>query len=252
MDRVPARAYARLLALALGISFGAAAALALGASPARAAQNAVTPARAAQNAATPARAAQNAATPARINGQWESVARNKGGIGNILEFNDDGTVTQISAAMSDATYSLQGEWLRLFYTDEATGKVNESDTIVELQGPDRFVEKAEDGTEQAWSERIGSRDSMTEPLVGRWCSVFLDTLTSYKEFTPTGKAFTRMPFVVLRGTYAVDGSDLSVHILGQPEGRYPFRVENGQLVIKNREGLERVYKRSECKLLRGY
>lgn len=187
-----------------------------------------------------------------IVGQWESVARNKGGIGNIIEFGADGTVTQISAAMSDATYQLQGEWLRLFYTDEATGKVNESDTLVELQGSDRFVEKAEDGTEQSWSERIGARASETSPLTGTWCSVFLDTLTSYKEFTATGKAFTRMPFVVLRGTYGVEGSDLTVRILGQPEGKYPFRIENGQLLIKNKEGIERAYKRSECKLLRGY
>jgi len=206
----------------------------------------------AQNAAG-SRPPQTAAAPSpSIVGQWESVARNKGGIGNIIEFNADGTVTQISAAMSDATYQLQGEWLRLFYTDEATGKVNESDTIVELQGSDRFVEKAEDGTEQAWSERIGPRASETTPLVGTWCSVFLDTLTSYKEFTATGKAFTRMPFVVLRGTYSVEGSDLTVRILGQGEGKYPFRIENGQLLIKNKEGVDRAYKRSECRLLRGY
>jgi hypothetical protein len=204
----------------------------------------------AQGASTTSRA-QNAAAPSIV-GQWESVARNKGGIGNVLEFNADGTVTQISAAMSDATYQVQGDWLRLFYTDEATGKVNESDTLLELQGADRFVEKAEDGTEQAWSERIGPRASETTPLVGTWCSVFLDTLTSYKEFTSTGKAFTRMPFVVLRGTYTVEGSDLTVRILGQGEGKYPFRIENSQLLIKNKEGVDRAYKRSECRLLRGY
>jgi len=170
-------------------SFSAALSLAIALSAASAATAAVPPAQGAP------------ATPS-IAGQWESVARNKGGIGNIIEFGADGRVTQISAAMSDATYSVQGEWLRLFYTDEATGKVNESDTLLELQGGDRFVEKAEDGSEQSWSERIGSRESETAPLVGQWCSVFLDTLTSYKEFTPAGKAFTRMPFVVLRGTYA--------------------------------------------------
>jgi hypothetical protein len=226
MHRVPARPHARISMLALAFPL----AVALGAGAAL---------------------AQEAAAP-RILGQWESVARNKGGIGNIIEFKDDGTVTQISAAMSDATYSLQGEWLRLFYLDESTGKVNESDTLVELQGPDRFVEKADDGSEQSWSERIGARDSLTTPLVGQWCSVFLDTLTSYKEYTPTGKAFTRMPFVVLRGTWSVSGSDLTVRILGQPEAKYPFRIEGGQLVIKNKEGIDRAYKRSECKLLRGY
>ena len=60
-----------------------------------------------------------------------------------------------------------------------------------------------------------------------------------------------MPFVVLRGTYSVDGPNLTVRILGQPEGTYPYRIENGQLPIKNKEGLERAYKRSESKLCAG-
>jgi hypothetical protein len=238
MHRVPALART----LALFLSAGAAAAIA---------QNAPPPP-APQNPPSAPQSSPSGAPAPRVTGQWESVARNKGGIGNIIEFHEDGTVTQVSAAMSDATYQLQGEWLRLFYTDEATGQVNESDTLVELQGPDRFVEKAEDGSEQSWSERIGARDTLSQPLVGQWCSVFLETLTSYKEFTPTGKAFTRMPFVVLRGTYSVNGPELTVRLLGQPEGKYPFRIENGQLLIKNKEGVERAYKRSECRLLRGY
>ena len=197
-------------------------------------------------------AAQAPPPPAAILGQWESAVRNKGGIGNILEFLPDGRVTQISVAMGDTTYELHGEWLVTHYTDEATGQVRESELLVEFEGSDRFAEKGADGEAQGYSDRIGSAVPGAGPLVGEWCSLFLDMLTNYRQFTPDGKLFVRMPIVTLRGTYKVEGGDLTVAIFGQPPGRYPFRIENGQLLIKSRDGSDRVYKRTESTLLKGY
>ena len=190
--------------------------------------------------------------PAAILGQWESAVRNKGGVGNILEFHPDGRVTQISAAMGDTTYQVTEDWLRTFYTDEATGEVRESALKVEFDGSERFVEKGEDGTEQSSSERIGAAPRKGSPIVGEWCSVFMELLTQYRQFTPDGKLFIRMPAVTLRGTYKVEGDQLTVEIFGQPSGKYPYRIDNGQLKIKARDGSERVYKRTECTLLKGY
>lgn len=197
-------------------------------------------------------AASPSAPPAAILGQWESAVRNKGGIGNILEFLPDGRVTQISAAMGDTTYEVHGEWLRTFYTDEATGQVRESEVILEFEGGDRFAEKGADGEAQGYSDRIGRAVPGASPIVGEWCSLFLDMLTNYRQFTPDGKLFVRMPIVTLRGTYKVEGGELTVEIFGQPPGRYPYRIENGQLFIKSRDGSDRVYKRSESTLLKGY
>ena len=196
--------------------------------------------------------APSAPPPAAILGQWESAVRNKGGVGNILEFHPDGRVTQISAAMGDTTYEVTEDWLRTFYTDEATGEVRESALKVEFEGSERFVEKGEDGTEQGSSERIGAAPRRGSPIVGEWCSVFMELLTQYRQFTPDGKLFIRMPAVTLRGTYKVEGDQLTVEIFGQPPGKYPFRIDEGQLKIKGRDGSERVYKRTECTLLRGY
>ena len=190
--------------------------------------------------------------PAAILGQWESAVRNKGGIGNILEFAPDGRVTQISAAMGDAAYGVEGEWLRTYWTDEATGKVSESDTLLEFRGSEVLVEKGEDGVEQGYSERVGVPLRGASPLVGQWCSLLLDTLTSFREFTADGKMFVRLPTVILRGRYSVAGDTLTVQIEGQPPGQYPFRFENGQLVIKNRDGSDRPYRRTACTLLKGY
>src|SRR5262245_12385705 len=187
--------------------------------------------------ATPAAPAAAPTPPAEILGQWESAVRNKGGVGNILEFHPDGRVTQISAAMGDTTYEVDGDWLRTFYTDEESGQVRESALKVEFEGADRFAEKGEDGAEQSWSERVGpSPPPGKSPLLGQWCSIFMELLTQYREFTPDGKLFIRMPAVTLRGKYQVEGEMLTVEIFGQPSGKYPFRIENGQLLIKGRDG----------------
>jgi hypothetical protein len=199
-----------------------------------------------------AAAAPVQAAGAPVAGQWESAIRNKGGIGNILEFSPDGRVTQISAMMSDATWAIQGEWLRTTYTNEETGKLQDSLVKIEYQGPDRFIEKDENDAEQGYSERIGDRPAADAPLVGEWCSLFLDTLTTYRQFTSDGRLFVRLPVTVLRGTYAVSGDTLEVNIAGQQPGRYPFRIEEGRLVIKNRDGADRVYKKSPSTLLKGY
>src|SRR5262249_12770208 len=187
-----------------------------------------------------------------MGGQWESAIRNEGGMGNILEFSPDGRVTQISAMMSDATWAIQGEWLKTTYTNEESGKLQDSLVKIEYQGFDRFVEKDENDTEQGYSERIGNRPPSDQPLVGEWCSLFLDTLTTYRQFTSDRRLFVRLPVTVRRGTYTVSGDTLEVNIPGQPLGHYPFRIEEGRLVIKNRDGAERIYKRSPSTLLKGY
>ena len=176
--------------------------------------------------------------------------RNKGGVGNILEFHPDGRVTQISAAMGDTTYEVEGEWLRTFYTDE-TGEVRESALKVEFEGSDRFAEKGEDGAEQGSSERIGPHRA---GLAARRRVVF--DLHGAADAVPAVHP-RRKALRAHAGRHAarnLQGRGRQAHgrDLRPASGTYPFRIENGQLVIKSRDGSDRVYKRTECTLLKGY
>ena len=188
---------------------------------------------------------------AAILGQWESAERTPEGVGNILEFYSDGRVTQISASMADATYSVEADRLRTFWKDPATGKVSEVETQIEFEGNGRFLEKGDEATGENWSERVGAAPRSGSPLLGQWCSLFLDTLTTYREFT-RDRMYNRLPVVTLRGRYSVSGDTLKVEMQAQPPGEYPFRLENGQLVVKSRNGSEKRYMRPETSLLKGY
>ncbi|HTY41954.1 MAG TPA: hypothetical protein VMH79_08795 [Thermoanaerobaculia bacterium] len=184
-------------------------------------------------------------------GQWESVARTPEGVGNILEFHPDGRVTQISASMAEADYRIVDDRLITTWKDPATGKVSEVETHVEFEGNARFLEKSDDDSGDTWSERIGAAPREGSPIVGRWCFLFLETLTSYREFT-NDKMYNRLPVVTLRGRYSVAGDRLTVTMQDQPSGEYPFRFEDGRLVIQSRNGTSREYKRPGTTLLQGY
>jgi hypothetical protein len=184
-------------------------------------------------------------------GQWESVARTPEGVGNILEFHSDGRVTQISCSMAEADYRVQGDRLITTWKDLATGKVSEVETHVEFEGNRKFLEKSDDNSGDTWSDRIGEAPREGSPLVGQWCFLFLESLTSYREFTKD-RMYNRLPVVTLRGRYSVAGDVLTVTMQDQPPGEYPFRIENGLLVIKSRNGAEKQYKRPETSLLKGY
>ena len=188
---------------------------------------------------------------AALVGQWESAERTKEGVGNILEFYPDGRVTQISASMADATYQVDGDRLRTFWKDPETGRVSEVETELTFEGNTRFLEKGDEASGENWSERVGAAPRTGSPLVGQWCSLFLETLTTYREFT-RDRMYNRLPVVVLRGHYSVTGESLRVEMQAQPAGEYPFRLDNGELVIKSRSGAEKRYKRPETSLLKGY
>lgn len=191
------------------------------------------------------------APEAAILGQWESAQRTKEGVGNILEFYADGRVTQISASMADAAYSVEGDRLRTFWKDPATGKTSEVETQIEFEGNRRFLEKGDEASGENWSDRVGAAPRSGSPLLGQWCSLFLDMLTTYREFTGD-RMYNRLPVVTLRGHYSISGETLRVEMQAQPPGEYPFRLDNGELVIKSRNGSEKRYKRPETSLLQGY
>jgi len=184
-------------------------------------------------------------------GQWESAVRTPEGVGNILQFYPDGRVTQISASMAEADYRLVDDRLITTWKDLATGKISSVETRVEFEGPNRFLEKSDDNSGDSWSDRMGAAPRDGSPIVGRWCFLFLETLTSYREFT-RDRMYNRLPVVTLRGRYDVSGDRLTVTLQGQPPGEYPFRLEGGELVIKSRNGEDRRYKRPETTLLEGY
>lgn len=181
-------------------------------------------------------------------GQWESVERTPGGVGEVIEFRADGTARQISAAMGDATYKLDGDWLLTFWKDRGTGKVSVLANRIELEGYD-LLQKDEQGNLVSRLERAGpaAKDS---PVAGIWCSEDGPGLTTFTEFTQTGDMFIRLPIRELSGRYWLSGDRLAVELEGSSRKEFPFRVADDVLTVTPAGGTAKQFRRARATILR--
>jgi len=188
-------------------------------------------------------------TSQQILGQWESVDRSPGGVGEIVEFRADGSLVQLSAAMGDASYKVEGNWLITFWKDRVTGKISEIVNAIEFEGND-LVEKDEQGNLVTRMERMERGMAHDSPLVGKWCSDTSPGLTTLREFTKDGKMFIRLPMVPTHGRYAISGDVLTVEVGQSTRKTFQFRIDNDFLTIVPKEGSEKKFKRVETTLLK--
>ena len=189
------------------------------------------------------------AAPGSLIGSWESVDRTAGGVGEYVEFKPDGTMVQISAAMGDARYRLDGDSLLTFWTDRATGKVSVLANRVELEG-EALVQRDEQGNLVNRMERSRSRGK-SAPLAGIWCSDDGPGLTTLTEFTEDGRMFVRLPIRSLPGRYWLSGDSLAVELQGSDRREFKYQVKGDEFTIVVPSSSEKRFRRVETSLLAG-
>jgi hypothetical protein len=168
-------------------------------------------------------------------------------VGEVIEFRSDGTALQTSAAMGDATYDLEGEWLLTFWKDRESGKVSVLANRVELEG-DELLQKDEQGNLVSRLRRAGTV-SRHSPVAGIWCSEDGPGLTTFTEFTADGDLFIRLPIRTLSGRYWLSGNQLAVELEGSSRRDFQFRVEKASLTVTPPGGSPREFRRTRGTLL---
>jgi hypothetical protein len=184
----------------------------------------------------------------QIVGQWESVERTPGGVGEAIEFRADGTARQVSAAMGDATYKLDGEWLLTFWKDRESGKVSILANRVELEGYE-LLQKDEEGNLVSRMRREGPA-AAGNAVEGVWCSEDGPGLTTFTEFTGGGDMFIRLPIRSLTGRYWLSGDQLAVELGESPRKEFQFKVADDVLTVTPAGGSPRQFRRARSSLLR--
>lgn len=188
------------------------------------------------------------AASGQIVGQWESVERSPGGVGEVIEFRGDGTAHQVSAAMGDATYRLDGDWLLTYWKDRESGKTSAIANRVEFEGYD-LLQKDEEGNLVSRLHRAGSALGGS-PVEGIWCSEDGPGLTTFTEFTAGGDMFIRLPIRVLLGRYWLSGDQLAVELAESTRKEFQFQVTDDLLTVTPPGGTPRQFRRARSTLLR--
>lgn len=189
-----------------------------------------------------------AALPQSLVGQWESVERSPGGVGEVIEFRADGTARQVSAAMGDATYKLDADWLLTFWKDRGSGKVSVLANRIEIEGYE-LLQKDEQGNLVSRLERAGPPVEGS-PVAGIWCSEDGPGLTTITEFTQAGDMFIRLPIRVLPGRYWLSGDQLAVELEGSSRKEFQFGVADDVLTVTPAGGTAKEFRRARATVLR--
>src|SRR5438445_1945471 len=100
-------------------------------------------------------------------GRWDGVARSAGGIGQIIEFRADGSMTHWYAAMVEFTYVVQGPLLITLFTPATGGPVEQTTTEIRSEG-NLLIQKSTRSGLETWLDRKLSGRPRDPPIVGVW------------------------------------------------------------------------------------
>jgi hypothetical protein len=188
--------------------------------------------------------AAHAADPApAIVGRWEAVARSHGGIGQVVEFQTEGTMVQWIAAMVDGTYTFDGT--RLVESMRGGGTAPPTDVTVEtrFEGSELIQRDPRSGAETRMT-RQGAPSPQGPSLVGVWSFTHDAGGTAYMMFTADGRMIFRLPIRADRGRWSVAGDRLTMG-LRSPGASFKVELQGDRLTLTDDQGKQRQYVRAE-------
>jgi hypothetical protein len=193
--------------------------------------------------AVPAPPASAADATAALLGRWEAVLRSADGIGQVLEFRADGTMTQWAVVPVDLHYQvMKGSLLITTYRHPGSGATEtqaaglrfEGDTMIQLH-PTSFHRTV------FTRKRVGRPQD--DPIVGVWTTPHESGGTAYLLYTPDGRVVFRLPLKADVGHWTVSADQITM-TAGGGTSTVRYAVRSDRLVFDH-QGKEIVYIRAE-------
>jgi len=170
------------------------------------------------------------------------VARSAGGIGQIIEFRADGSMTHWFAAMVELTYVIQGPRVTTSFRPPQGGPVEEATTEVRYEG-DVLIQKGTQSDAEIRMTRKRAGGPGDPPIVGVWTYPHEAGGTAFMMYTPDGRLIFRLPIRADRGRWSASGDQLTLG--ATTTARVTYRVRNGQLELTDARGKQMTYTRAE-------
>ena len=176
-------------------------------------------------------------------GRWDAVARSAGGIGQIIEFRADGSMTHWYAAMVEFTYVVQGPLLITSFTPATGGPVEQTTTEIRFEG-NLLIQKSTGSGLETRMDRKRSDGPQDPPIVGVWSYPHDTGRTAFMLYTSDGRLIFRLPIRADRGRWSVSGDQLTLGPMPATT-RVTYRAEGDQLVLTDDQGKQVAYTRAE-------
>lgn len=196
-------------------------------------------------------------TQATVFGLWLGEARTEGGLGNWIEFRQDGTAQFTFGAMVEGTYRMEGTslWMTPVGQPHELRAMDiriEGNTAVRLQSPPADAPPREtlapddramlDRMSQPITmTRVGSATPGAPPIVGTWTYTHTTGATAFETFTRAGKMFMLLPMQTTAGTYTATTAHIEVKL---PKGDETLVLNGDVLMSGSLEGKHSTFRRA--------
>lgn len=176
-------------------------------------------------------------------GRWEAVARSHGGIGQVVEFQTDGTMVHWIAAMVDGTYTFDGTRLVESIRDGGTAPATDATFETRFEGSELIRRDPRSGAESRMTKQ-GAPGPQGPSLVGVWSFTHEAGGTASMMFTADGRMIFRLPIRADRGRWSVAGDRLTMG-LRPPGASFKVELQGDRLTLTDDQGKQRQYFRAE-------
>jgi len=188
--------------------------------------------------------ARAADPPPPLIGRWESVVRSTGGIGQVIEFRPDGTMTQWTAVLVELTYQVHGPLLLTLYRHPGSGATETQAAGIRFEGDAMIQKDPQTGGETRLTRKRagGPQDA---PIVGVWSTPHETGQTAFLLYTSDGRVVFRLPIRADRGRWSASGDQLTLASGPSSSTIVRYAVQGDRLVLIDSLGKQIVYTRAE-------
>jgi hypothetical protein len=193
----------------------------------------------------PAHRARAADPAPPLVGRWESVVRSTGGLGQVIEFKPDGTMTQWTAVLVELTYQVHGPLLLTFYRHPGSGATETQAAGIRFDGDVMIQRDPQAGGETRLTRRRagGPQDA---PIVGVWSTPHETGQTAFLLYTSDGRVVFRLPIRSDRGgRWSAADDQLTLTAGSSSSSTVRYAVQGDRLVLIDSLGKQIAYARAE-------
>lgn len=182
--------------------------------------------------------------PPPLIGRWESVVRSTGGLGQVMEFRPDGTMTQWTAVLVELTYQVHGPLLLTFYRHPGSGATETQAAGIRFEG-DVMIQKDPQGGGETRLTRRRAGGPQDAPIVGVWSTPHETGQTAFLLYTSDGRVVFRLPIRADRGRWTASGDQLTLASGPSAPTTVRYTVQGDRLVLVDSLSKQTVYSRAE-------
>jgi hypothetical protein len=195
--------------------------------------------------AAPAHRSRAADADPLLLGRWETVARSTGGLGQVLEFRPDGSMTQWVAVLVELTYQVHGPLLLSYYRHPGSGATETQAAGIRFEGDVMIQRDPQSGRETRLTrKRTGGPQDM--PIVGVWTTPHETGQTAFLLYSADGRMLFRLPIRAERGgRWSAAGDQLTMSLGPSTATSVRYAVQGDRLVLFDSQSRQTQFTRAE-------